>query len=37
VRKFFRNQDKVTRGDHLDEDEIHMIYEAAEQVLPTAL
>ncbi len=34
LRKYFRNQDKVTRGDHLDEEEIGMIYAAAERVLP---
>lgn len=34
VRKFFRNQNKVTRGDHLDEEEIAMLYGAAERVLP---
>jgi hypothetical protein len=34
VRKYFRNQNKVTRGDHLDEEEIGMIYAAAERVLP---
>jgi hypothetical protein len=36
VQKFFRNQNKVTRGDHLDSEEIHAIYEAAERVLPPA-
>jgi hypothetical protein len=36
VRKFFRNQNRVTRGDHLDDEEIHDIYEAAERVLPPA-
>jgi hypothetical protein len=36
VRKYFRNQDKITRGDHLDEEEIGMIYAAAERVLPPA-
>jgi Nuclease-related domain len=34
VRKFFRNQNKVTRGDHRDEEEIAMLYGAAERVLP---
>jgi hypothetical protein len=37
VRKFFRAQNKATRGDQLDEEEISMISEAAEQVLPPAL
>jgi hypothetical protein len=36
VRKFFRNQNRVTRGDHLDEEEIHAVCEAAERVLPPA-
>jgi hypothetical protein len=36
LRKFFRNQNRVTRGDHLDSEEIHAIYEAAERVLPPA-
>jgi hypothetical protein len=36
VRKFFRNQNRVTRGDHLDEDEINMILAAADRVLPSA-
>jgi hypothetical protein len=34
VQKFFRNQNKVTRGDHLDPEEIQAVYEAAEKVLP---
>jgi Nuclease-related domain len=36
VRKFFRNQNRATRGDHLDSEEIHAIYDAAERVLPPA-
>jgi hypothetical protein len=36
VQKFFRNQNRVSRGDHLDSEEIHAIYEAAERVLPPA-
>jgi Nuclease-related domain len=36
VRKFFRSQNRATRGRHLDEHEIAMIYEAAERVLPAA-
>lgn len=36
VRKFFRNQNRVTRGDHLDAEDIRAIYEAAERVLPPA-
>ena len=34
VRKFFRKQNRVSRGQHLDPDEINEIYEAAERVLP---
>jgi hypothetical protein len=34
VVQFFRNQKRAARGDHLGEDEIHEVYEAAERVLP---
>jgi hypothetical protein len=36
VRKFFRSQNRATRGQHLDEDQIETIYEAAERALPPA-
>ena len=36
VRKFFRNQNRAMRGDHLDEEEIQAVYEAAERALPPA-
>jgi hypothetical protein len=34
IRKFFRRQNKLTRGQHLDEQEITGIYAAAERALP---
>jgi Nuclease-related domain len=34
IRKFFRKQNKLTRGQHLDEQEISEIYAAAERALP---
>jgi hypothetical protein len=34
IRKFFRKQNKATRGEHLDEQEISEIYAAAERALP---
>jgi hypothetical protein len=34
LRKFFRAQTRATRGDHLDAEEIAMISEAADRVLP---
>ncbi|HUZ27081.1 MAG TPA: nuclease-related domain-containing protein [Streptosporangiaceae bacterium] len=36
VRKFFRSQNRATRGQHLDEQEIELIYQAAERALPPA-
>jgi hypothetical protein len=36
VRKFFKTQNKQTRGEHLDGQEITQIYQAAERVLPQA-
>jgi hypothetical protein len=36
VRKFFRQQNRATRGHHLDEHEIGLIHQAAERVLPPA-
>jgi hypothetical protein len=36
VRKFFRNQNRETRGGHLGDEEIGEIYAAAERVLPPA-
>jgi Nuclease-related domain len=36
VRKFFRGQNRAARGKHLDEDDITLIYEAAERALPPA-
>jgi hypothetical protein len=34
IRSFFRKQNKLTRGQHLDEQEINQIYAAAERALP---
>jgi hypothetical protein len=34
VVNFFRNQNRASRGDHMGEDEISEVYEAAERVLP---
>jgi hypothetical protein len=34
VVNFFRNQNRMSRGDHLGQDEISEVYEAAERVLP---
>jgi hypothetical protein len=36
VRKFFRQQNKATRGRHLSDEEIEQIIEAAERALPAA-
>jgi hypothetical protein len=36
VRKFFRQQNKATRGRHLSDGEIEQIIEAAERALPPA-
>ena len=36
VRKFFRSQNRATRADHLDTEEIGEIYAAAERALPPA-
>jgi hypothetical protein len=34
VRKFFKSQNRLTRGQHLDDEEIGLIYEAAGRALP---
>jgi Nuclease-related domain len=34
IRKFFKSQNKATRGHHLGDQEIGQIYQAAEQMLP---
>jgi hypothetical protein len=36
VQKFFKSQNKATRGHHLDDEEISRIYQAAERALPQA-
>jgi hypothetical protein len=36
VRKFFRGQNRAARGRHLDQDDVTLIYEAAERALPPA-
>jgi hypothetical protein len=36
VRKYFRARNRATRGEHLGQDEIDLIYQTAEQALPPA-